>query len=319
MTRLLSVAPVRPADIEAYDRDGAVMLEQPFEAFWIEGLVRAFEDIQRDFAAGTFKGDIFEQAGRLEITGALGHHPFIRRWALESPAAQIVAKVIGSRQIRLYTDHDVAFGKRGPEESARIGATSFHIDGSAWGFRGAMVPSFWLALTDVGETHGPLLVAAGSHRKMDKLILPSPNDPGQPVPDGYAPYASMESFLDQHRFEMKVFPARRGDVVILHPCVAHGSLPMSRDGFRLALSTRWLGDDACWHVNPQTLEEARDAGAAVDGAPPADSRYPVIWDAERGALGHLPGIEAIHRLDAPKPKFQYREFGRVETQRYLKA
>jgi ectoine hydroxylase-related dioxygenase (phytanoyl-CoA dioxygenase family) len=303
--------------MDAYAEDGAVLLDQPFPRAWIDGLVAAFDEIEREHAAGTFKGDIFHQDGRLEITGAVGAHAFVRRFALESQAAEIVARIIGSSRIRLYTDHDVVFGKRGASDAARIGATSFHIDGSAWGFTGSMIPSCWLALTEVGEELGPLVIAAGSHRKLDRLILPSLNDPSEPVPAGYAPYDFMQAFLDRHRFPMKILPAKRGDVVVLHPYVCHGSIPMRRAGNRLALSTRWLGDDARWHLNAQTRREVAAAGVVVDGAPPSDAQFPVIWDSQRGALGRSPDVERVHAFDAARPKFSYREYGRVETQNYL--
>jgi ectoine hydroxylase-related dioxygenase (phytanoyl-CoA dioxygenase family) len=305
--------------IETYTRDGAVLLEQPFAPEWIDGLVEAFAEIERDHAAGRFLGDIFHQDGRLEISGAVGAHAFVRRWALESQAAEIVARVIGSSRIRLYTNHDIAFGKRGAAESARIGATAFHIDASAWEFRGAMVPSFWLALTDVGNDFGPLVVAAGSHRRLDRLILPSPNDPAEPVPAGYAPYAAMQSFLDEHDFEMKLMPAQRGDVVVLHPHVAHGSIPMQRAGNRLAFSTRWLGDDARWHLNANTRREGDAAGVPADDSPPDDARFPVIWDERLGPRGASPEVERVHAFATAQPKFRYREYGRVETQDYLAA
>lgn len=308
---------VSRAAVDAYAKDGAVLLDQPFPRAWIDGLVTAFEEIEHEHAVGTFKGDIFRQDGRFEITGSVGAHPFVRRFVLESQAAEIVARVIGSSRIRLYTDHDVAFGKRGPSGTARIGATSFHIDASAWGFTGSMVPSFWLALTEVGEELGPLVIAAGSHRELDRLILPSLSDPAEPVPAGYAPYSSMQAFLDEHQFPMKILPAKRGDVVVLHPYVSHGSIPMKRAGNRLALSTRWLGDDARWHLNAQTHREAEDAGVVADGAPPSDSQFPVIWDSERGPLGRSPDVERVHAFDAARPKFSYREYGRVETQNYL--
>jgi ectoine hydroxylase-related dioxygenase (phytanoyl-CoA dioxygenase family) len=309
---------VTPDIVDAYARDGAVMLEQPFGPEWIDGLEQAIQDIFRRYENGTYPGDIFNQDGRFEITGAIGFHPFVRRWALESRAAEFVGRVIGCKTVRLYTDKDIAFGKRGTTENATIGATSFHIDGSAWGFLGEHIPSFWLALSDVGMTKGPLVVAAGSHKKMDRLILPSPNNPDDEVAEGFLPYAAMREFLDRHDFPMKIFPARRGDVVVLNPLVVHGSIPMREAGFRVALSTRWLGEDARWRAAPIQPGSAPYAGEFAEGSPPSDEFLPVIWDSERGNVSKLTGAEARHTLTERKGKMVYKEFSRVETQNYAK-
>jgi ectoine hydroxylase-related dioxygenase (phytanoyl-CoA dioxygenase family) len=307
---------VTPDIVDAYAQDGAVLLEQPFGAEWIDRLEQAIHDIFAQYDAGTWPGDIFSQDGRFEITGAIGFHPVIRRWALDSRAAEIVGRVMGSETVRLYTDHDIAFGKRGAAETATIGATSFHIDGSAWGFLGQQIPSFWLALSDVGMTRGPLVVATGSHRKMERLILPSPTDPDAQIPEGYLPYAAMRDFLDRHDFPMKIFPARRGDVVVLNPLVVHGSIPMTRPGFRVALSTRWLGDDARWHAAPPQPGVAGSPDDMEEGAPPSDALFPIIWESGRGNVSRLTGAEAWHTLTKPKNKMRYKEFARVETQNY---
>ncbi len=303
--------------IDTYARDGAVLLEQPFGG-WIDGLEQAIHEIFGMYDAGSYPGDIYSQDGRFEITGAIGFHPVIRRWALESQAAEIVGRVIGARTVRLYTDHDIAFGKRGTTESATIGATSFHIDGSAWGFLGDQIPSFWLALSDVGLTRGPLVVALGSHTKMDKLILPSPTNPAEAVAEGYLPYDAMRAFLDRHDFAMKVFPARRGDVVVINPRVVHGSIPMKEAAFRVALSTRWLGDDARWHAGPAQPGVGRAAVAPQEGSPPSDELFPVIWDADLGNVADRPGVATRHTLTEPKGKMLYKEFARVETQNYAR-
>jgi ectoine hydroxylase-related dioxygenase (phytanoyl-CoA dioxygenase family) len=304
--------------IDTYAAEGAVMISQPFSSACIDGLAAAFDEIQAEHAAGAYLGDVFVQSSRLEITGAVGGHPFIRRWALESQAAEIAARVMGSRFSRLYSPQDVAFGKRGVPDEAQVGATSFHVDGSAWGFIGRQIASFWLALTDVGYDYGPLVSAVGSHLKLKKLILPSPIDPNRSMPEGYAPYSTMQSFLDEHQFEMRVHPARRGDVVMLHPHVVHGSLPMRRAGDRLAFSTRWLGEDARWHINPLVHQVPGTSDLDIEeGAPPPDSKYPVIWSEREGNRGRAPGVAEIHTIKTALPPLRYQESSRVETQKYV--
>jgi hypothetical protein len=304
--------------IDEYERDGAVMLHQPFGPGGVDAVAETVMNIFKKYDEGTYLGDIYSQDGRFEITGAVGHEAVVRNWVLESQAAEIAAKVIGSKTVRLYTGLDICFGKRGTADNAKIGATSFHIDGSAWGFLGTQIPSFWTALVDVGMEAGPLVAAAGSHKKMDKLILPSPADPDEEVPDGYAPYKAMQDFLEKNDFKMKVFPAKKGDVVVINPLVVHGSLPMKGAGFRVALSTRWLGDDARWHIAPKHQAVSRSALDFPEGAPPPDDIYPIIWDETRGNVSNLPGVHERHTLQERSGKMIYTEKARVETQDFVK-
>lgn len=308
---------------QVYARDGAVMLRQPFASDWIDGLAAAFAEFVDPATAEKWPVGIMRKSNRVEITGAVGAHPFVRKWALESEAAEIVARVMGSTTARLYTDHDVGFGKLGEVEDALTGSSSFHIDASAWGLVGEQVPSFWLALSDVGEDLGPLVVAVGSHTRLPGLFLPSITDPTLEPPEGYLPYSEVQPFLDRNAFPMKTFPTMKGDVVLLHPKVVHGSIPLRKAGYRMGFSTRWLGDDVRWRLNTQTeieLAAARSTdrldAAPVEGQPAQDELYPLIWQAGVGNLGSRPAAQDIHTLKTRSAPLSYTEYARVEPLRY---
>jgi ectoine hydroxylase-related dioxygenase (phytanoyl-CoA dioxygenase family) len=222
------------------------------------------------------------------VFNAVMKEPFVRRWAIESPVAEIVARVIASQTARFY--FDVTFCKMGGGEIGRDSRTGYHIDVSAFGFKGHQMPSFWLALTDVTEDDGPLVTALGSHKKINSFYRPVYTP--QPLIPGYKDLSEIYGFLEEHKFEKRIWPMDKGDVLVLSPYVAHASVPMKRpDGRRFGLSTRWMGDDVRWRPNVYSRgEEMSLPHSLEDGAEPPADWYPVMWDVARGYVGREQGV-----------------------------
>jgi ectoine hydroxylase-related dioxygenase (phytanoyl-CoA dioxygenase family) len=272
---------VTPDMISDYERDGVALVKQPFNTEWVDGIREAVErNLAQYEKTGSANCTITAAEGRARVFNSVMNEPFVRRWAIESPVAEICARVIASETARYY--FDVTFCKMGGGEIGRNSRTGYHIDVSAFGFKGRQMPSFWLALTDVTPDDGPLVTALGSHKKMNSFYRPV-YTPAPLIP-GYKDLSEIYSFLDEHKFETKSWPMSKGDVLVLHPYMAHASVPMKRpDGRRFGLSTRWMGDDVRWRPNVYSEGEAMaHPHPLADGARPPEDWYPVMWDARRG-------------------------------------
>ena len=295
---------VTPAHIETYARDGVVLLEQPFDDFWIEGLSMRMKKIVDDIQAGTSEFYAKNNSGRVHIHNAVSKDPFFRRFAIESPAAEICARTIGSQTARFY--FDVTFCKLATTEKEAVdAATSLHHDVAAFGFKGKHLPSFWLALTDVGEGDAPLVVALGSHKKITDLFRSPGVNPDLPLVEGYRDHNDIYDFVKEGGFPMKLFPARKGDVIVLDPYVVHASAPVTNEGaFRMGFSTRWIGDDVRWTPSPYTSVEAEKHPYPITpGSPPPDEWFPIMWSATDGQVGKNEGRFNPFISIQPKPGF----------------
>ena len=295
---------VTQAHRDAYDRDGAVLLEQPFDDYWIDGLSSRMRAIIDDIQAGKSEFYAPSNSGRIHVHNAVNKDPFFRRFVVESPAAEICARTIGSDAARFY--FDVTFCKLAAAEKEAVdAATSLHHDVAAFGFKGQHLPSFWLALTDVTEGDAPLVVAVGSHKKITDLFRSPGVNPDLPLVEGYRDHAEIYDFVREGGFELKLFPAKKGDVIVLNPYVVHASAPVTNEGaFRMGFSSRFIGDDVRWTPSPYTSVEAETYPRPLkvgDSAP--DEWFPLMWSKARGQVARDEGRFNPFISIAPKPGF----------------
>lgn len=98
---------------EIYDRDGVVRLAAAFDARWVTRLTQAFDRLQALVRAGSplphsgepgvkpADGDHDPHTGKAHLRNAAPHDADVRVWAHESPAAEIVARLLGSDRVQL--------------------------------------------------------------------------------------------------------------------------------------------------------------------------------------------------------------------------
>jgi ectoine hydroxylase-related dioxygenase (phytanoyl-CoA dioxygenase family) len=161
--------------------------------------------------------------------------------------------------------------------------TYWHHDLPYWPMRGAHIPSLWLALTPVTRDSSGVEYIAGSHKwgKFYRAITPDRNP----------------KLMDETLEECPDFGQRRGDpslrflswtmepgdVLVHHPLTVHGAGGNPTvDRRRLALSTRYLGDDARWDPRPATMAVDGTEGLRP-GQRPASDVFPVVWRADMPA------------------------------------
>ena len=259
---------VTAAEREAYERDGVVCLRGIFPGEWLEFLASATEeamanpgphaeDYERDDGSGRFFGDL-EMAGRL---------PSFRRFALESPAAEIAGRIMGATRINFFYDQLLV---KEPGTSAR---TPWHQDQPYWAVSGRQVCSLWLPLDPVPEEVSVEFVC-GSHR------WPEYNPAHFADGSGYAgtglpPLPDIEAERDRHR--IAGFELQPGDLLAFQAMIVHGAPGNSGTHRRRAVSTRWTGDDARYCVRPGEVAIPTADPGLRHGDRMDCERFPLAW------------------------------------------
>ncbi len=301
--------------IDYYAENGAVRLEQPFDSYWIDGLLDGFEEIMRGYETGSTEYPVARQEGKLGIQNVVLRHPFYRKWAIESPVAEIVGQVTQSDTIRFYFDN--FFCKEGDQKEM---ATSLHHDVGAFGFKGTQMPSFWLALTDVDMNNAPLVTALGSHKNTDFMFRSPAQKSGLPLLEGYREPTEIPDYLAENGYELKPWETQKGDVIMVHPYTIHASLHRKGGaGIRIAHSSRWLGDDVTWQGSIYNEMEASTHEPQLDvGSPPSEEQFPVVWRRGEGNVARKTGRFTTHiTMEQKKGYNDTTDAGHMPKARYV--
>jgi ectoine hydroxylase-related dioxygenase (phytanoyl-CoA dioxygenase family) len=280
------LAAVRDHHVRQYAAEGATLVPGVFDAPCVDRLLVAIDRVLAEARTPGFASQaaanrtqnpvsLQERDGDVILRNVMHHAPEFQQWLHESCAAAVVGTVIGSDEMRFWMD--ATFVKEGTADAT---ATPWHNDGCTFPFKGAHAPSFWVALTDVEDDNAPLVTIAGTH--LDPWNYRSPFSPREvPLPPGYREWPDLVTQVDAPGALRRVWPARAGDVMLIHPKTLHGSLPRTstRPGRRVAFTTRWLGSDIRWAPDPLSVRIAMlDGNPCMRvGAPPPDELFPVLW------------------------------------------
>jgi ectoine hydroxylase-related dioxygenase (phytanoyl-CoA dioxygenase family) len=263
--------PVTAAEREAYERDGVSCPRGIFPREWLSFLAEAVEEAMaapgpnaEEYSpaggAGRFFGDL-ELAERL---------PKFRRFALESPAAEIAGRMMGASRVSFFYDQLLV------KEPGTRERTPWHQDQPYWAVSGRQVCSLWLPLDPVAEETAVEYVC-GSHlwpefspyHFKDGTLYEGTGLPPLPDIDG-----------ERARHRIARFAMEPGDVLVFQAMIVHGSPGNPSACRRRALATRWTGDDARYRRRPgEVAIPTRDPGLP-HGARLEGERFPVVWKAE---------------------------------------
>lgn len=272
---------ITPAEIDAYQRDGAICLRGLFDRDWVERLRAAIERVRAR------PGPLGETYGGAAGDGGFYGDRFIwtfdddfRALALESPAGAIAAALMRAEAVHLYCDHLLV---KEPGTSAR---TPWHHDLQAWPIEGAQIISLWLSLDRVTAESGNVEYIAGSHRWGRRFRSSSFGRAGKhggetygaasPADDPYEDVPDFDRERERHRFlSWEVEP---GDCVAFHALTVHGAPGNATTRRRRAISLRLAGDDVLWFARPgKTAKLIRETGLAPGDRLDRSDLFPVIW------------------------------------------
>ena len=277
-------AVISAATRAAFERDGVVKIPGAVDGDWV---ARILADAQgeldqpgpwiTDTNPGATRDRFFTSRYRWQ------HTPAIRDFVFSSPVAAMAAALTGSKRIRLYCDHLLV------KEPFTSAPTPWHQDIGYWPFLGKQIVSAWVSATSSQLSQSSLEFVKGSHRWDAYYALESfdgeggwPDDhEGEPIPDIEAARGRPDC-----GFEIVGFDVEPGDAIFFSAWIIHGSPANAGGERRVALSTRWLGDDAVWHphagCDPTVTSDDTDA---VPGQYPGDDRrFPLAYE-----TGQYPG------------------------------
>lgn len=260
-------------EVTRFSEDGVIKVEQAIDAQWIPQLLAVAEQQLtnpskwvNDVNSGAAENRLFTDRYLWRSNDVI--HRFIR----ESGCARLAAQAMKSETARFYFDHLLI------KKVKTKAPTPWHQDAPYWPFTGKKIASIWLALTPATISGSSLEFIRGSHRN-NVYYLPAvfggkDNASGQwasaqkgvPVPD-------IEAKRDD--YDIVGFDVEPGDALIFSAWMLHGApgnQSLTQD--RVALSTRWLGDDVLWDpregvdptVNPEHV-------ALQPGAPVRDNAF----------------------------------------------
>jgi ectoine hydroxylase-related dioxygenase (phytanoyl-CoA dioxygenase family) len=273
--------------IATYQREGCVHVPGVFSQDWIDRLSDLVLRLDAQMAAGeavSFTDNGVQNPptrhdsgdGAVQLRNMMTTDALFTEWLHNSPAAETVGRLMGASHVRFWMD--ATFIKRGGEASA---ATPWHNDVCTFPFWGEHLPSFWVALTDVDADNAPLITLAGSNH--DPHRYHSPLSRQDITVEGYRPWSELTARVEARDADIRVWPAKAGDILLVHPKTIHGSLPRAagKPGLRMAFTTRWIGSDVTYA--PDALSAAipklYDNPLMVPGSPPPEALFPVIWRA----------------------------------------
>jgi len=223
-------------EIEAYRRDGVVMVKGLLDENWLKLAEAGVEEAMR---TASFMGKAMSAGmdGYQMDTFLWKRIDAVRDLVYYSPFARWAKQLMGSKEVRFF--YDQMFVK----EPGADAPTPWHQDMSFWPLEGNQICSFWIPMDPVTRENSGLQYVKGSHRWNNRFKAISPDYNAVLLAD-----SDLEDVPDINahpdKYESTSWDMEPGDILIFHPLTLHGSSGnMTRDKRRRALALRWLGDD----------------------------------------------------------------------------
>jgi len=236
--------------VQEFQRDGAVLLKGVFSQEWLD---KVQEGISKNLENPSQYGE------RLKV-GEGAHFDDYCNWtwidefrdfAFNSPAAEIAAKLLNSKQISFYHEHVLN------KEPGTSKITPWHHDQTYYPIDGFKVCSLWMPINPV-PLKTSIQFVAGSHRWPEwfhprkfatEKNYPLKNGSTTKIERQYVDIPVKD--IDAGKWPILQWECQPGDVVVFHMKTVHGAPGnTSTTTHRKVLSTRWLGDDAVFATRP---------------------------------------------------------------------
>lgn len=267
------------SEIQTYRDEGVAFLP----AFADEATVATLrEAAERRAAAPSPDCDELSTVGRLLSDQFLYRDmDEFREYMFNTRIAENVARALGAHQVRAYFDHLFVCAPQTPVDYY------WHQDIPYWPVDGEQVCSIWLSLTDCTPESSALQFVRGQEHQ-DQLYAQIPfGDGGTANRDAFAAEdrpVPPDFHLEPDKYEILAWDYRAGDAVLFNARIMHSSGGnSSTDVNRIAYSTRWVGDDACFQAKPgwqDPLLLPFEDEDLKDGDPLVSRKFPLAWSAD---------------------------------------
>jgi len=267
MTKNSSISPISKKQIEAYQRDGAVLIKGLFRDH-VEKLRAGVEANMAEpgpYAAENLKpgeeGRFFDDYCNWQRISEF--EEVIR----QSAAAEVAAALMGASMVQVFHDHVLV------KEPGTTKATPWHSDGPYYFVGGQQNVSFWSPLDPV--TSASLRCVAGSH-KWPKPVLPTrwlSEEDFYPDKDAYMPVPDP----DAEGMKILEWEMEPGDAVAFHFNTLHGARGNVTAQRRRAFSLRLVGDDARYVERPGKTSPPFPGHGMKAGDRLREDWFPVVY------------------------------------------
>ncbi len=233
------------------DRDGVLFLPKALDAEWLMLLEMGIQRVLGDAGQAKFRFYEGEDREFIETVRNFDVTPEIQRLLYDSPIADIMADLIDSQDIWLYSDEMFI------KQSGHSGRTPWHQDLPYFPMAGEKMASMWISLDPLPKSDCLELVP-GSHRQVmydgfdPQAVSQDPKKPyyGEDLP----PLPDIEAERD--KWQIVSWDIEPGDVIVFHPGVLHGGGSTSGGRVRRAITVRLYGDDVVYDARPPSRPTA---------------------------------------------------------------
>ena len=271
-------------EVEAYDRDGVILLPGMFDSDWVDLLLQGLDV---NCSNPTDRSRVWDRdaEGRTMFWDSQAWQSIdeYRRFIFDSPGARIAAKIMRSSRINFYFD---AVFIRSP--GSRF-ATPWHQDEPYWSVEGYNTCTLWMPLVPVKKQNA-LAYLPGSHRfdtVHNQYNFGSLNPDGKINVDQVDFSAIAESKIpdidaNPEAYGVVSWDMQPGDCVAFNSRIMHGGSGNLPDDTDLKVfTTKWLGDDVTIKFREQGMDPDHSAIMTRYGLKPGDrpgtDLYPQVW------------------------------------------
>jgi len=261
-----------PADRNAYERDGLVVLPKALDADAIARVEAAYNWKLANL--GPYAQEVYPDSDTvfIQASGDSGREPAFQALFEETPIPQIAASLLGGGDVWYLNEQ--LFLKEGGGGAVAGRRTPWHQDSSYMPFGGDGFVVFWIPLDPIPRDCALELVR-GSHRGVTyNASTVDPNDDTAPLYlEGDLPrLPDIEAQRD--RFDIVGHAMEVGDVLVFHAGMLHGGGGTRAGSRRRSLTLRFVGADVRRIARPKFREDThvinadivrREHGDAVEG------------------------------------------------------
>ena len=254
-------------EINFYQKQGALIIKNVFKP-WINILREGFEKVLKEPGPHARENVKNEEGRFFEDYCNWQRISEFKKFAEESPAAQIVGEATRSKSIQLFHEHIFV------KDPGTNKETPWHQDMPYYCVNGNDTGSFWIPLDPITKENS-LQILLGSH-KLPKLVRPtkwSNNKPWYKNDENFMDMPSINTDENILKSEMNL-----GDAILFNFKVLHSSPGNLENIPRRAFSMRFIGDDVTYvDRGGETSPPFKGIDLKI-GAKMREDWFPVVWN-----------------------------------------
>lgn len=273
---------------EFYRTHGVVKLPGFIEPEWVERIVDQINDAvshARDARAPDIALSFGIMDSRMTIRHQWRENPVVRKFLLRRELAEPIARIVGAKNLRFW--FDLTFIHDGAADGGVGEGTGWHHDIAAFGFKGEQLPSLWMALTPANAQRSRLMFIDGSHQSVPGFYrTPDAQAKYQGEADGMLSIPDFDALVANGTEKIVTWDCEAGDAIIIHPFTIHGASGnqgAGSAGRRVAITTRWFGDDVRYYPTAGKLSPQVPGGIEDPipiGGRPNGPYFPLVYSSE---------------------------------------